>query len=182
MSSYRRWFVPGGLFFFTVVTCHRYPFFRSHKTRELLGQAFRSVTQKQPFELFAIVLLWDHLHCLWKLPPGDSDYSTRWKAIKDHFTTEWPASGGHEEPVTLSQKRRGHRGIWQRRYWEHTVRDEDDLERRFDYIHFNPVKHGCVARAADWPWSSFHRYVDSGHYPMEWGRSEPSHLAGLDYE
>ena len=183
MPNYRRLFVPGGIFFFTVVTCHRYPFFRDAKARELLGDAIRTVQQVAPFQLTAIVLLWDHLHCLWELPPGDSDYPSRWKAIKDQFTTDWLAIGGHEEPITPSQKRRGHRGIWQRRYWEHTVRDEIDFERRFDYVHFNPVKHEYVRHPADWPFSSFHRWVDFGHYPRGWATSaEPPQLAGLDYE
>jgi putative transposase len=182
MPDYRRWFVPGGTYFFTVVTCHRYPFFRDPTARRMLGKAFRDVKSECPFEVFAIVLLWDHLHCLWTLPTGDANYPARWKAIKDQFTSDWLADGGHEEQVTPSQQRRGHRGIWQRRYWEHTIENEKDLERHFDYIHFNPVKHEYVSRAADWPWSSFHRYVASGHYPAEWGREEPGHLAGLDFE
>jgi putative transposase len=182
MSDYRRWYVPGGTYFFTLVSCHRYPYFRDAAARTLLGQAFRAAQQERPFEVVAIVLLPDHLHCLWTLPAGDDDYSSRWKDIKDRFTVDWLAAGGHEERVTKSQMRRGHRGIWQRRFWEHTIDDELDLERHFDYIHFNPVKHGLVSRAVDWPWSSFHRHLAAGHYPAEWGRVEPAHLAGLDWE
>jgi REP-associated tyrosine transposase len=182
MPDYRRWFVPGGTYFFTVVTRNRYQFFRDAGARRLIGNAFREVQSEHPFELFATVLLWDHIHCLWILPPGDCDYPTRWKKIKNKFTTSWLASGGHEEPVTPSQHSRGLRGIWQRRYHEHVIRDVDDLENHFDYIHFNPVKHGYVTHPANWKWSSFHRYLASGHYPAEWGTTEPTHLAGLDFE
>ncbi len=111
MSDYRRWFVAGRTYFFTVVTYNRYPLFRDPHARELLGNAIRNVLVEHPFQLFAMVLLWDHLHCLWILPPGDEAYPARWKAIKDEFTTAWLAAGGHEEPVTSSQRARGHRGI-----------------------------------------------------------------------
>ena len=182
MSNYRRWFVTGGTYFFTVVTCHRYPFFTTPLARQSLGNAFRETLKDQPFEMPAIVLLPDHLHCLWSLPRGDCDYPSRWKTIKEKFTSTWLEAGGHEERITASQERRGHRGIWQRRYHEHTIRDEADLEVHFDYIHFNPVKHGHVPRVIDWPWSSFHRHVNSGHYSAQWGSSEPGHLIGLDFE
>jgi putative transposase len=182
MSDYRRWFVAGGTYFFTVVTYNRYPLFRDSLARELLRNAFRNVLVEHPFQLTAMVLLWDHLHCLWTLPPGDEAYPARWKAIKDGFTTTWFAAGGHEEPVTPSQRARGHRGVWQRRYHEHVVRDDSDLETRFDYIHFNPVKHGYVTHPAEWPWSSFHRHVISKHYPADWGSVEPPGLEGTNFE
>lgn len=182
MSNYRRWFVPGGTYFFTVVTYNRHPLFRDALASELLGNAFREVVADHPFELLAAVLLWDHVHCLWILPPGDDAYPARWKAIKDKFTTSWLAAGGHEESVTASQRERGHRGVWQRRYNEHVVRDDEDLEARFDYIHFNPVKHGYVAHPAQWPWSSFHRYVQAKHYPAHWGSIAPPDLEGMDFE
>ncbi len=121
MSDYRRWFVTGGTYFFTVVTCHRHPFFAAPLARQLLGDAFREILLDQPFEMPAIVVLPDHLHCLWSLPFGDCDYPSRWKAIKEKFTSTWLKAGGHEERMTASQKRRGHRGIWQRRYHEHTT-------------------------------------------------------------
>jgi len=182
MSDYRRWFVAGGTYFFTLVTYNRYPLFRDARAREFLGDAIREVRSESPFHLLATVLLWDHLHCLWILPPGDDAYPARWKSIKDKFTTTWLAAGGHEEPITSSQRQRGHRGVWQRRYHEHVVRDDGELEVRFDYIHFNPVKHGYVAHPADWCWSSFHRYVKSGHYPANWGSTEPPSLDGVDFE
>lgn len=182
MPEYRRWYVPGGTFFFTLVTYRRYPFFRSNKARGLLGEVMRDVRTVSPFQTVATVLLWDHLHVIWTLPRGDSDYSTRWKQIKAGFTQRWLEGGGHELPVSASRKSRGERGIWQRRFWEHRSLEEDDLEVRFDYVHYNPVKHGYVKRPCDWPWSSFGRYVDLGHYVKNWGASEPRHLVGLEYE
>lgn len=182
MSDYRRWFVPGATYFFTVVTYNRFPFFRDSSAIELLRSAWRDTLRELPCENIASVLLHDHFHCLWALPVRDCDYSIRLKRLKDHFTSEWLAQGGHEETVTPSQKRRGHRGIWQRRFWEHTIRDEVDLENHFDYIHFNPVKHGYVNRPADWPHSTFHRYFRSGHYSTEWGRQCPDHIRDVDWE
>lgn len=182
MSDYRRWFVAGGTYFFTLVTCHRYPFFRDSMARDFLAMAIRRTKTSQPFDLPAIVLLHDHLHYLVTLPQGDSDYPGRMKAIKDCFTSDWLAAGGHEEQVTASQKRRGHRGIWQRRYHEHVIRDESDLERHFDYIHFNPVKHRYVTRVKDWLWSSFHRHMTSGHYSENWGSGPLPHLDGMELE
>lgn len=184
MPDYRRRFVPGGMYFFTVVTHKRRPLFCSESARRFLGEAMRTIAVEQPFETIAIVLLWDHCHCIWSLPPTDHDFSTRWKKIKRHFTTAWLNSGGEESAVTQSQARRGHRGVWQRRFWEHLIRDEDDLERHFDYIHLNPVKHGFVTRPTDWPWSSFHRFVQGGQYPANWG-SDPAtidRLNRLDWE
>jgi len=142
----------------------------------------RAVADELAFETIAIVLLPDHLQAIWSLPRNDHDYSARWKRIKDRFTKAWLKLGGSEDQVTASQQRRGHRGIWQRRFWEHTIRDEIDLENHADYIHYNPVKHGLVSRPRDWPYSTFHRFVKAGQYAIDWGRCEPPHLAGLDLE
>jgi putative transposase len=142
----------------------------------------RSVAQELPYETAAIVLLHDHLHCVWTLPRGDSDFSRRWREIKGRFTKSWLEYHESERPITLSQNARGHRGIWQRRFWEHQVRDELDLERSCDYIHYNPVKHGYVDRPADWPWSSFHRFVRKGHYPPDWGRCIPPGINDREWE
>ncbi len=166
MSEYRRWYVPGGTNFFTVVTYKRYPFFRDAKAQDLLRQAWLKVLQQLPFTNIASVLLHDHFHGLWTLPPSDGDYSRRLKSIKDRFTSDWLSQGGLEVQVTSSQARRGHRGIWQRRFWEHVIRDEQDMENHFDYIHFNPVKHGYVSSLSEWPYSTFHRYVRLGHYAI----------------
>jgi putative transposase len=114
------------------------------------------------------------------LPPGDEDFSSRCKRIKSDFTERWLASGGTEMRVTPSQARRGNRGVWQRRFMEHLIRDEEDLERHCDYIHYNPVKHGLVSRPWNWPYSSFRRFVRLGHYEPDWGRSQPPSLITFD--
>lgn len=129
-----------------------------------MREAMRSVRMERPFCIDAVVILPDHLHCIWTLPPGDVDYALRWREIKSRFSRRIPVG----EPRTLGRVNKGERGIWQRRYWEHTVRDERDMERHVDYIHYNPVKHGQVTCVADWPYSSFHRFVQKGIYPMNW--------------
>ena len=111
------------------------------------------------------MVLPDHLHAIWTLPEGDADFSTRWRLIKSNFSRDLPRS----ERISTSRAAKSERGIWQRRYWEHQIRDEEDLARHVDYIHFNPVKHGLVARARDWPHSSFHRLVAAGLLHPDWG-------------
>jgi putative transposase len=171
MPDFRRFFVEGGTYFFTVVTAARMPFFHDPWAPYFLGQAMRQVRDKQPFETLAIVLLPDHLHALWTLPQGDKDYSQRWQAIKAHFTSQWLELGGHEASVSLGYHAQRRRGVWQARFIEHTIRDEDDLYAHADYLHYNPVKHGVVACPKDWAWSSFHRFVRKGHYEPDWGCS-----------
>ncbi len=182
MPSFRRWYRPGGMYFFTVVTHQRKPLFSHRAARQLLGSAMREVRRESPFKTFAIVLLWDPLHCVWALPQNDDDYSNRWKDIKSQFTQVWLETGGTEGRVTRAQERRGNRGVWQMRFWEHMIRDEEDLERCCNYIHYNPVKHGYVQRPWDWPWSSFRRHVEAGQYPWDWGQTEPSDIQGIDWE
>ena len=174
MSDYRRYFVRGGTYFFTVVAAERAPLFADPVARELLGSVIRRCLLRRSLQVLAIVLLADHLYCLWALPPGDSEYSLRWRWIKREFTRAWLACGGAERPGRESRVRERRRGVWQRRFWEHTIRDESDLERHFDYIHYNPVKHGLVDRPRDWPWSSFHRWVRAGHYQPDWGAGAAS--------
>jgi putative transposase len=174
MPDYRRWYVPGGTYFFIVVTQGRVPIFRDPSAVRILGEVTRSVRAKYPFQTVALVLLWDHLHCVWTLPRGDEDFSGRWRWIKGAFTERWLASGGIESDRSPSRVRKGEHGIWQRRFWEHQIRDDADLERHVDYIHDNPVKHGYVARPVDWLWSSFGRHVRLGQYPPGWGASEPA--------
>ncbi|MGH8352507.1 MAG: REP-associated tyrosine transposase, partial [Pseudomonas sp.] len=130
-----------------------------------LREAFREVQSRHPFAIPAAVVLPDHLHCLWELPEGDSDFATRWGLIKAAFSRALPAT----EPRSASRRARGERGIWQRRFWEHRIRDDEDYRRHVEYIHFNPVKHGHAVRAANWPYSSFKRFVDAGLYPENWG-------------
>jgi len=182
MPDYRRWYLPGGTFFFTLVCYGRRPLFGDPSVCALLGDVMRELRDELPFESIAACLLPDHLHAIWQLPAGDSDYSGRWKEIKSRFTERWLAGGGTELPVSESRRKRGERGVWQRRFWEHTIQDESDLEIRFDYVHYNPVKHGYVRRPWDWEHSTFRHYVAIGHYHKDWGETRPPKLAGLDFE
>jgi putative transposase len=174
MSHYRRNYVEGGTYFFTVVTYRRRPFLTTDLAREHLRAAFQAEQSRRPFEVVAIVLLPDHLHTVWTLPRGDSNYPTRWRRIKEEFTQSYLAAGGSEVWQTRSRREHAQRGIWQRRYWEHTIRDQRDLERACDYIHWNPKKHGLVTSIKDWPYSSFHRFVAAGQYERDWGREDPT--------
>jgi putative transposase len=171
MSNYRRLFVPGGTYSFTVVTANRAPLFSSARARRLLGQIMRECFARRPVQTIAQVLLPEHLHAIWALPPDDADYSVRWRWIKRELTRAWLARGGCEQSGNPGAQRERRRGIWQRRFWEHTIRDERDLEAHFDYIHYNPVKHGLARSPREWPWSTFHRWVRSGHYNAAWARA-----------
>ena len=182
MADYRRWHVAGGTTFFTLVTYGRRPLFSSKSACRLLGTVMRVVRSELPFKTVAVVLLPDHLHAIWSLPFGDADYSTRWKKIKIEFSTRWLAAGGSEAMVTPSQMKRGSRGIWQRRFYEHQVRDENELEALCDYVHYNPVKHGHAASPWHWPRSTFRRFVAAGQYSKDWGHSQPPSITALDYE
>ena len=173
MADYRRNYVPGGTYFFTVVTAGRRPILTTDLGRECLREAIDEVKAKSSFTLFAIVLLPDHLHSVWMLPRDDADYSTRWRQIKEKFTRRYLERGGRETTVSTSRQKKGERGIWQRRFWEHTVRDEDDLKRCVDYVHWNPRKHNVAERVQDWPWSTFHRFVEQGEYDLDWGGTDP---------
>jgi putative transposase len=130
---------------------------------DLLREVFRQVRDRRPFEVQAIVVLPEHLHTMWKLPDEDADYPGRWRAIKSQFS-----QGIKKRGVVFPKTPKGDYHLWQPRYWEHTLRDEIDWQRYLDYIHFNPVKHGWVNRVADWPYSSFHRYVQRGWLPPDW--------------
>ncbi|MFR0692797.1 REP-associated tyrosine transposase [Enterobacterales bacterium AE_CKDN230030158-1A_HGKHYDSX7] len=164
MPNYRRVWVPGGTYFFTITLVDRHS---NVLVREFdfLRQAIAQCKRRHPFRIEAWVVLPDHMHCLWTLPPSDADFATRWKVIKANFSRRLPDG----DPVTLSQRRRGQRNLWQSRYWEHLIRDQTDYERHFDYIHINPVKHGLVGAVRDWPLSTFHRAVAEGIYPIDWG-------------
>ena len=159
--DYRRFYQPGSRYFFTVVTEGRQPVLIDHIER--LRAAFRLGISRRPFAVEAIVVLPDHLHTIWRLPEGDADFSTRWMIIKRQFSAGLAAS-----PVSPSQCAKREKGIWQRRFWEHCLRDEDDWQRHVDYIHYNPVKHGYVTRAGDWPYGSFRRTIAEGGYPADW--------------
>ena len=164
MVNYRRDHTPGATWFFTVNLADR----RSDLlVREIdhLRSAVRRVRKDWPFRIEAWVVLPDHMHAIWTLPAGDHDFSTRWRLIKSHFSRGLP----RQEAISPSRAKKGERGLWQRRFWEHRIRDERDLRHHLDYIHINPVKHGHVRQAADWPFSTFERYVRQGVYSRDWG-------------
>ena len=169
--DYRRYRIEGATYFFTVVTDGRVPFLCDETARGLLSRSLTEYQTRWPFTIDAVVLLPDHLHTLWTLPPADADYSRRWAWIKKEFTKGWLACGRAEQPVSDGRARKGYRGVLQPRFWEHTVRDEDDFARHADYIHSNPVKHGYVRSPKDWEWSSFRQQVAKGWYPEDWGES-----------
>jgi putative transposase len=139
-----------------------------------MRMAINTVRRGYPFEVTAIVLLPDHCHTVWTLPRGDDRYAMRWRRIKEEFTRAWIAGGGSEAPQSASRIKHRQRGLWHKRYWEHTVRGEDDLQRCVDYIHWNPRKHQLVSRVRDWKWSSFHRFVRDGEYEINWGADDPT--------
>jgi len=169
VPHYVRWRDPGAAYFFTVVTHERRPFLTSELARAALRTAWRETGARYPFVLEAVCLLPDHLHCIWRMPEDDDDYSTRWRFLKQRFTTLYLQGGGAEGAVSESRKKRQERGVWQRRFWEHRLRDDKDYARHFDYVHFNPVKHELTGRPEDWPWSTFQRYAARGWYEVGWG-------------
>jgi putative transposase len=154
MPNYRRVWVPGATYFFTVnLNDRRGDLLVRHI--QLLRHSVRAVREKHPFEIVAWVVLPDHMHAIWSMPSNDTDYALRWRAIKSIFSRELPSN----ELTTPNRIKRGERGIWQRRFWEHMIRDDRDLDEHIRYVHFNPVKHGHVENETDWPHSSIHRYV-----------------------
>ncbi len=165
MTEYRRLHTPGATWFFTVNLLQRHGTSLLVDRFDDLRQAIRHVKARWPFRMDAMVVLPEHLHAIWTLPPDDKDFGVRWGLIKSRFSRAIPTG----EWVRDSRISRGERGIWQRRFWEHQIRDEADLAAHLDYIHYNPVKHGLVARVRDWPHSTFHRYVEQGWYGIDWG-------------
>jgi putative transposase len=161
MVRYRRNFVPGGTYFFTVTLNDRRSRALTDHIAALRG-AFRATLRMRPFAIDAIVVLPDHLHVTMTLPPGDANYSGRWRMIKSRFTKSVVSE------ISVPRNRKGEYSLWQRRFWEHTIRDDEDFARHVDYIHINPVKHSLVTQVRDWPYSSFHRYVRRGILPDDW--------------
>ena len=178
MPQYRRTRIPGGVYFFTVVTFGRKPILTDQTPREILHTAWVKTKQCLPFQTEALCLLPDHLHCIWRLPEGDADFSMRWKEIKRFFTLGYLKHNGTGGTRNASRRKKGEAAIWQRRFWEHVIRDEEDFNNHVAYIHFNPGKHGLVKQASDWPWSSFHRYVELGWVDPDWGGVDVAINAG----
>lgn len=172
MSDYRRAFVKGGCYFFTAVTYERRKLLVRNTNLSRLRDGFRKVMTSHPFRLDAIVVLPDHMHCIWTLPEDDGDFSTRWRLLKRHFSIAslFPNRGNGTKPV------------WQPRFWEHVLRDETDFRRHLDYIHYNPVKHGYVGSPMQWSYSSFAKYVQRGWYARDWGAVAPPNLEKIEQE
>ncbi|HFD13132.1 MAG TPA: transposase [Crenotrichaceae bacterium] len=164
---YRRADVKGGTYFFTVNLAERNNTLLVDEI-DVLRNVMNKVKKQHPFKLDAMVVLRDHLHMLWTLPVYDNDYATRWMLIKSGFSRQIPK----RERINTSRRTKGERGIWQRRYWEHLIRNECDYEKHVDYIHNNPVKHGYVKCATDWLYSSIHTYILKGILSHDWGYND----------
>lgn len=165
MPNYLRYRIEGGRYFFTVNLLERDKSLLVDHIG-LLRESVRVCKEKYPFHIDGWVVLPEHMHTIWTLPEGDDDFSGRWKMIKTYFSKRLPK----DERRSKVRIERGERGIWQRRFWEHAIRDERDYENHMDYLHFNPVKHGWVKRVIDWPYSSFHHHVKDGLYPADWSK------------
>lgn len=163
MPNYRRAFVPGGTWFFTATLLDRHSHILVDKIAAL-REATRWTLARHPFHIDAFVVLPEHIHTVWTLPPDDMDFPLRWRLIKQRFSRAIP----RVEPRSPVRQARGERGIWQRRFWEHLIRDDADFQRHLEYCYINPLKHGLVRRVSDWPYSSFHRDVGAGLVPLDW--------------
>lgn len=174
MPNYRRDLTKGGLYFFTLVLEDRSKDYLTRYINELRA-AYAKTIENYPFETVAICILPDHIHLLMQLPPDDHNYSRRIAYFKTQFTRLIP-----KECRILKQTQKGNReaGVWQRRFWEHLIRDDEDLAKHWDYIYYNPVKHGYVEFVKDWQYSSFHRDVKAGIYPEDWSGTPDLKIKG----
>ncbi len=179
MRKYKRLREQGASYFFTLVTHERRKLFLEAETVELLSSSIATVQERHPFELAALVVLPAHLHALWQLPSHDADYPTRWRLIKERFTKAWVKRHGPTNP-NASRLAKGEQALWQRRYWEHLIRDDEDLGPHLDYIHLNPVHHGLADAPKNWPHSSFAAWVAEGVYEAGWGSDEKPQLPEWD--
>ena len=175
MSNYRRAWRKGGTYFFTVNLLERYQNDLLVRHIDVLRQVVKDVKRKHPFIIHAWVVLSEHMHCVIELPEGDDDFATRWRLIKIGYSKAMPKT----ERLSAVRVKRGERDIWQRRFCEHLIRDERDFAAHIDYVHINPVKHGCVGRVQDWQYSTFHRYVTQGIWPNDWAGGDESTLGDL---
>jgi putative transposase len=180
MTHYRRLIVAGGTYFFTQVTHQRQPWLCTEIARTTLRAAITHIRQNYPFTIDAFVLLPNHLHCIWTLPAGDSDYATRWRLIKGYVTKQAASELNLDAKRSQSRQKRREGNLWQRRFWEHGIRNERDFIRHCDYIHHNPVRHGLCRKPGEWKYSSLHRFVAQGIYPPDWGQlGEPETPLGI---
>lgn len=169
MSNYRRANTKGATYFFTVVIYRRQRFLYEENVKEALRNGIRDVQTTHPFTIDAWVLLPDNLHCIWTLPPNNANLGTRWAMIKRFVTKRCGPDLRRDDWMNASKRKRNESTLWQRRFWEHRIRDDWDYELHMDYIHYNPVKHSFVKNVKDWPHSTFHRYVREGVYCDNWG-------------
>lgn len=176
MPNYRRTWHPGGIYFVTVNLLERRGNDLLTRHVDALREIVREIRERHPFRIHGWVVLPDHFHWVIELPAGDADFATRWRLIKAGFSKSLPKA----EHLSTVRARRGERGIWQRRYWEHVIRDEADYRAHMDYVHINPVKHGLVHRVADWPHSTFHLLVDAGVYPRDWAGGDEDRVSAPD--
>ena len=182
MPEYRRARTPGATYFFTVNTHLRQPFLIDADVRAALREGIDRVRLTMPFQIDAWVLLPDHIHCIWTLPDGDADFSSRWRIIKTIVTQRCGPRLNVPKMLSDRRKQKNQSSLWQHRFWEHQIRDEEDWRRHIDYIFFNPVKHGYVSQVRDWQFSSFENAVGKGWYDLTWGSSEPESIHGMDLE
>jgi putative transposase len=168
--EYRRVYVKGGTYFFTLVTYNRHPILSTQRSIEILSDAIQYVADRMPFEVVASAILPDHMHFIWTMPIESCDFSTRWRLIKSNFTRYWCKNGSISK--SASRIKKGKQDVWQRRFWEHLIRDDLDLTRHIEYIHYNPVKHELAHSPMDWKYTSFIKYVQNGYYPSNWGEKE----------
>ena len=169
MPNYKRLYVSGGTYFITQVTYNRQNWLCSDIGRKALREAIEKVREKFPFSIDAFVLLPDHFHCLWTLPTDDHNFSVRLRLIKTYVTKHYGKILALNQEISKSRQKRGESNLWQRRFWEHLIRDENDFARHCDYIHYNPVKHGLCNTPQDWQFSSIHRLINQGIYSPDWG-------------
>jgi putative transposase len=174
MPNYRRYWIEGGCYFFTINLLERHENRLLVQHIALLRDVVKRVRARYPFHIDGWVVLPEHMHCIWTLPKGDDDYALRIRLIKTLFSKKLPRT----ERRSAVRQTKGERGIWQRRYWEHTLRDERDYVQHMDYLHFNPVKHGHVDRVKDWPYSTFRYCVKQGIYPENWAGDDVDVPAG----
>ena len=182
MPNYQRWKQENGCYFFTVVTHNRRPILTLPESRHTLREAIEETRRPHPFSIEAWVLLPDHLHCIWTLPKNDDNFSKRWGLIKAGFSKRMKGLLTQDPLKSDSKKKHRESTIWQRRFWEHLIRDQNDYNRHCDYIHYNPVKHGLTTNVRNWPYSTFHRLVKEGIYPGNWGNGEIAFNDGVGRE
>ena len=182
MSNYRRSKTPGGTYFFTVVTYNRHKILCKPQSRMALRNAIEEVRDLLPFHIDAWVLLPDHLHCIWTLPEGDADFSKRWGMIKSKYTKNVGWALPTDQKRSISRIKHRDSDMWQRRFWEHQILDQEDFNRHCDYIHYNPVKHGLVNDPRKWNYSTIHRFIEKGLYSRDWSVSRIRDIICMDVE